>query len=102
MAFFIIAIVFLLTPASLAKIFPSVYCRFYLLNNFIIAHYLLIYQQLYRIDRNTDYGIFSPLLNKTANSFPSDRLSKAFTNIGIIIKTEYILRYITDQKLRRK
>ena len=93
-------------------------------------------QQLYRVDRNTDYGIFTPLLDKTAdidiveeqwesmiwvaqslkqktapanvivqrltNSFPSDRLSKAFTNLGRIIKTEYILRYITDQKLRRK
>ena len=92
-------------------------------------------QQLYRVDRNVDYGTFSPLLNKTAelniieeqwesmirvatslrertapanvvvqrltNSFPSDRLSKAFTNLGRIIKTEYILRYISDQNLRR-
>lgn len=92
-------------------------------------------QQLYRIDRNTDYGVFTPLLNKTAdlsiiteqweamirvalslkkrtapahvivqrltNSFPSDRLSKAFTNLGRIIKTQYILRYLTDERLRR-
>jgi TnpA family transposase len=92
-------------------------------------------QQLYRVEKNADYGIFSPLLNKTAdvdivveqwesmirvaqsllqrtapahvivqrltNSFPSDRLSKAFTNLGRIIKTEYILRYITDPVLRR-
>ena len=92
-------------------------------------------QQLYRVDKNVDYGIFTPLLNKTAdiniveelwdsmihvshslkertvpahiivqrltNSFPSDRLSKAFTNLGRIIKTEYILRYLTDPKLRR-
>jgi TnpA family transposase len=91
-------------------------------------------QQLYRVDRNVDYGVFTPLLNKTAdleiieeqweamirvalslkqrtapahvivqrltNSFPSDRLSKAFTNLGRIIKTEYILRYITDPALR--
>lgn len=92
-------------------------------------------QQLYRVEKNADYGIFAPLLNKTAdvdivveqwepmihvaqslkqrtapahvivqrltNSFPSDRLSKAFTNLGRIIKTEYILRYITDPALRR-
>ena len=92
-------------------------------------------QQLYRAERNVDYGVFTPLLTKTAdldiieeqweemirvaislkqrtapahvivqrltNSFPSDRLSKAFTNLGRIIKTEYILRYITDPALRR-
>jgi TnpA family transposase len=92
-------------------------------------------QQLYRVERNANYGVFTPLLNKTAdldiieeqwesmihitqsikqrtapahvivqrltNGFPSDRLSKAFTHLGRIIKTEYILRYITDQDLRR-
>lgn len=92
-------------------------------------------QQLYRVERNVNYGVFTPLLNKTAdldiveeqwdemihvatslkertapahviverltNSFPSDRLAKAFTNLGRIIKTEYILRYITDKDLRR-
>jgi TnpA family transposase len=83
-------------------------------------------QQLYRVDRNVDYGVFTPLLNKTADldivveqweamlrvalslkqrtapahvivqrltsSFPSDRLAKAFTNLGRILKTQYILR----------
>ena len=92
-------------------------------------------QQLYRIDKTFDYGIFTPLLNKRAiieivqeqweamlhvalslkqrtvpahvvvqrltNSYPSDRLSKAFTNLGRIIKTQYILRYLTDPELRR-
>ena len=92
-------------------------------------------QQLYRVDRNFDYGVFTSLLTKTAdlniieeqweemirvalslkqrtapahvivqrltNSFPSDRLSKAFTNLGRIIKTQYILRYLTDLELRR-
>ncbi len=92
-------------------------------------------QQLYRVDRSANYGVFTPLLNKTADldiieeqwdamirvalslkkrtapahvivqrltsSFPSDRLSKAFTNLGRIIKTEYILRYLTDMELRR-
>ena len=93
-------------------------------------------QQLYKVDRESDYGVFTPLLNKTAdldivqeqweemmrvafslkkqtapahvivqrltNSFPADRLSKAFTNLGRIIKTQYILRYLTDPHLRRK
>ena len=31
----------------------------------------------------------------------SDRLSKAFTNLGRIIKTQYILRYLTDLELRQ-
>jgi TnpA family transposase len=92
-------------------------------------------QQLYRVDRAYDYGIFAPLLTKTAdlriveeqweemmrvalslkqrtapahviverltNSFPSDRLSKAFTNLGRVIKTQDIVRYLTDRELRR-
>ncbi|WP_372371604.1 Tn3 family transposase [Candidatus Uabimicrobium sp. HlEnr_7] len=32
---------------------------------------------------------------------PSDRLSKAFTNLGRIIKTRYILRYLSDSNLRK-
>ena len=92
-------------------------------------------QQLYKVDKNHDYGIFTPLLTKTAdidiveeqweemlrvvlslkqrtapahvivrrltNSFPADRLSKAFTNLGRILKTQYILRYLTDPRLRQ-
>ena len=92
-------------------------------------------QQLYRLNRFVDYGVFTPLLTKTAdltlveeqwdemlrvalslkqrtapahvivqrltNSFPADRLAKAFTNLGRIIKTQYILRYLTDRELRR-
>ncbi|WP_330926895.1 Tn3 family transposase [Candidatus Sororendozoicomonas aggregata] len=42
-----------------------------------------------------------PLVLYTDLNFPSDRLAKAFTNLGRIIKTEYILRYITDNDLRR-
>jgi TnpA family transposase len=91
-------------------------------------------QQLYRVDKNFDYGVFTPLLNKTAdlaiveeqweamlrvvlslkqrtapahviverltNSFPADRLAKAFTNLGRILKTQYILRYLTEPQLR--
>ena len=92
-------------------------------------------QQLYRVEKSVDYGVYAPLLNKTVdvdiieeqwddmihvsqslkqktapanlvvqrltNSYPSDRLSKAFTNLGRIRKTQYILRYTTDKKLRR-
>jgi TnpA family transposase len=92
-------------------------------------------QQLYRVAGNINHGIFTPLLNKTAdldiveeqwepmmrvalslkqrtapahvvvqrltNSFPADRLSKAFTNLGRLLKTQYILRYLTDPVLRR-
>ena len=32
------------------------------------------------------------IVERLTNSFPSDRLAKAFTNLGRIIKTEYILR----------
>ncbi|MDH5561956.1 MAG: Tn3 family transposase, partial [Deltaproteobacteria bacterium] len=92
-------------------------------------------QQLYRIDKDFDCGVFTPLLNKTVdilvveeqwdamirvslslkqqtvpahivvqrllNRFPADRLSKAFTNLGRILKTQYILRYLTQPQLRR-
>lgn len=41
------------------------------------------------------------IVQRLTNSFPSDRLSKAVTNLGRIIKTKYILRYLTDPELRR-
>jgi TnpA family transposase len=41
------------------------------------------------------------IVQRLTNSFPSDRLSKAFTNLGRIIKTQYILRYLTDRDLRQ-
>jgi len=40
------------------------------------------------------------IVQRLTNSYPSDRLSKAFTNLGRIIKTEYILRYLTNPRLR--
>lgn len=42
------------------------------------------------------------IVQRLTSNYPSDRLSKAFTNLGRIIKTEYILRYITDSELRQK
>ena len=42
------------------------------------------------------------IVERLTNRFPSDKLSKAFTNLGRIIKTEYILRYVTDPELRKK
>ena len=42
------------------------------------------------------------VVQRLTNSYPADRLSKAVTNLGRIIKTEYILRYLTDPELRRR
>ena len=42
------------------------------------------------------------VVQRLTNSSPADSLSKAFTNLGRIIKTQYILTYITDLELRRK
>jgi len=41
------------------------------------------------------------IVQRLTSSSPSDRLTKAFTSLGRIIKTEYILRYLTDPALRR-
>lgn len=41
------------------------------------------------------------VVQRLTNSYPADRLSKAFANLGRIIKTAYILRYLTDPELRR-
>lgn len=41
------------------------------------------------------------IVQRLTNGSPSDRLTKAFTHLGRIIKTEYILRYLTDPELRR-
>ena len=42
------------------------------------------------------------IVRRLVKGSPSDRLAKAFTNLGRIIKTEYILRYLTTLGLRRK
>lgn len=41
------------------------------------------------------------IVQRLTSSNPSDRLTKAFINLGRLIKTEYILRYLTDKDLRR-
>ena len=41
------------------------------------------------------------IVQRLTSSSPSDRLTKAFINLGRIVKTEYILRYLTDEDLRR-
>jgi TnpA family transposase len=41
------------------------------------------------------------IVQRLTNSFPADRLAKAFTNLGRIIKTQYIMRYLTDLDLRQ-
>ena len=42
------------------------------------------------------------IVRRLAKGSPSDRLTKAFTNLGRIVKTEYIPRYLPNQDLRRK
>jgi TnpA family transposase len=41
------------------------------------------------------------IVERLIGSSPSDRLSRAFTDFGRLIKTQYILRYISDAELRR-
>lgn len=41
------------------------------------------------------------IVQRLINSSPSDRLSQAFTHLGRIIKTQYIIRYLSDSDLRR-
>lgn len=42
------------------------------------------------------------IIKRIGKGSPSDRLSKAFTHLGRLIKTEYILRYLTTPELRHK
>lgn len=42
------------------------------------------------------------IIRRLSKDSPSDKLSKAFTQLGRIIKTQYILQYITDSDLRDK
>jgi TnpA family transposase len=42
------------------------------------------------------------IVQRLANSSPSDRLAKALTALGRVIKTIYILRYIHDEELRSR
>ncbi len=42
------------------------------------------------------------VLHRLVNASPSDRVAKALTALGRIVKTVYLLRYISDPALRRK
>lgn len=42
------------------------------------------------------------IVKRLANSSPADRLSKALTELGRLVKTIYVLRYIQDEELRRQ
>lgn len=94
-------------------------------------------QQLYKMDRESDYGELESLfrggvanlalieeqwdalirlaaslrsgttpphivIQRLASSGPSDRLAKDLTALGRVVKTIYLLRYITDPELRRR
>ncbi len=41
------------------------------------------------------------IVQRLTGSGPANRLTKAFINFGRIIKTQYILRYLTDHDLRK-
>jgi TnpA family transposase len=42
------------------------------------------------------------IIRRLSKGSPSDKISKAFTHLGRLIKTQYILQYITDSQLRDK
>jgi TnpA family transposase len=42
------------------------------------------------------------VLQRLANGSPADRVAKALTTLGRIVKTIYILRYIHEEYLRRR
>ena len=42
------------------------------------------------------------IIRRLLKGSPSDKLSKAFTQLGRLLKTEYILQYLTDSDLRDK
>lgn len=42
------------------------------------------------------------VLKRLRNSTPSDKVAKALTALGRIVKTIYILRYLSDENLRRR
>jgi TnpA family transposase len=42
------------------------------------------------------------VLQRLANASPADRVAKALTTLGRIVKTIYILRYIHEEELRQR
>ncbi|MCH2218332.1 MAG: Tn3 family transposase [Flavobacteriales bacterium] len=42
------------------------------------------------------------IIRRLSKGSPSDQLSKAFTHLGRLVKTMYILQYVTEQELRDK
>ena len=42
------------------------------------------------------------VLQRLSSASPSDRVTKALTALGRIVKTVFILRYIHDDKIRRR
>lgn len=41
-------------------------------------------------------------MQRLINATPADHISKALTQLGRIVKTIFILKYLSDEKLRRK
>jgi TnpA family transposase len=46
--------------------------------------------------------VAASLHNRVANASPADRVAKALTTLGRIVKTIYILRYIHEEELRQR
>ena len=42
------------------------------------------------------------IIRRLSKGSQSDKIAKAFTHLGRLIKTQYILQYITDEELRNK
>ena len=42
------------------------------------------------------------VLQRLANASPADRVAKALTTLGRVVKTIYILRYIHQEEFRRR
>jgi TnpA family transposase len=61
------------------------------------------WEQMVRVAVSLKSRVASPevVVERLASAVPADRLAKALTAYGRIVKTIYILRYIQDEKLRR-
>ena len=52
--------------------------------------------------RDLAYTTIMTVLQRLANTSPADRVAKALTTLGRVVKIIYILRYIHEEDLRRR
>jgi TnpA family transposase len=62
------------------------------------------WDQLVRVAASLRHRVASAhvVLQRLANASPADRVAKALTTLGRVVKTIYILRYIHQEDLRRR